>query len=225
MNVDSTLMPELAEGAVAGETAAANATAAEAGETAAPGALPSRYARIDEAGRCVEFIDFPPYGVFPPSIRWQQVPEALVSVIDGDWRYDDEHQAFVPCSLDGLKAKRKREATRRRQAIESAGITLPDGVRIATAKDDQDRLSAAIDNMGRYGLQRIDFKADSGWITLSLPELTALGAAVAAHVQACFSAERHHHEVLDALESTEAVLGYDLDQGWPQVDLSASERA
>ena len=219
MNVDSTLMPELADGAVA------FATAAEAVEAAAPGTLHPRYARLDEAGHCVEFIDFTPYGVFPPSIRWQPVPEALVSVIDGDWRYDDEHQAFVPRSLAGLKAKRKREATRRRQAIESAGLTLPGGVRIATAKDDQDRLSAVIAHMERYGLQRIDFKADSGWVPLSLPEVTALGAAVVAHVQACFSAERHHHEVLDALESTEAVLGYDLEQGWPQVDLSASERA
>ena len=176
---------------------------------------PGRYARLDEQGRCVEFVDFSPFGVFPPTIRWQRVPDELSETVDHDWRFSEATQAFEPVSLDVLKAKRKREATQWRKHIESRGILLPNGVRIATTKDDQDRLSAVVSHMERYDLSQIDFKADSGWVALTRAEVSAIGAAVVAHVQACFSAERTHHEALELLDSVEAVLTHDVSVGWP----------
>ena len=61
----------------------------------------------------------------------------------------------------------------------------------------------------------LDFKAESGWVTLTLAELQGIAAAITAHVQACFTAERVHHEAIDALETMEAAQAYHVENGWP----------
>lgn len=119
-----------------------------------------------------------------------------------------------------------------RWEVETGGITLPTGVRVATGIDDQNRITSVVANAERAGLDEVDFKAAEGWVKVTLAELQAIATAVALHVQACFSAERAHHEAIDALlaqhqddpEALQAALdGYDESQGWPSVDLSQAE--
>lgn len=116
-----------------------------------------------------------------------------------------------PAPRESLKAS----ATARRWQVETGGIVLPNGVRIHTGKDDQDRITSTIAGMAGADIGSVDFKAATGWITLTLDELQAMRSAIARHVQACFSAERAHHEAIDALAET-ALDGYDLTVGWPQ---------
>ncbi len=119
-----------------------------------------------------------------------------------------------------------------RWEVETGGITLTTGVRVATGIDDQNRITSVVANAERAGLDEVDFKAAEGWAKVTLAELQAIATAVARHVQACFSAERDHHEAIDALvaqlqdapEALQAALdGYDESQGWPSVDLSQAE--
>lgn len=120
----------------------------------------------------------------------------------------------------------KEAVTQKRWEVETGGITLPTGVRVATGIDDQNRITSVVANAERAGLDEVDFKAAEGWAKVTLLELQAIATAVARHVQACFSAERVHHEAIDALqaqhqddpEALQAALdGYDESQGWPSV--------
>lgn len=97
-------------------------------------------------------------------------------------------------------------------------------MRVATGIDDQNRITSVVANAERAGLEEVDFKAAEGWAKVTLIELQAIATAVALHVQACFSAERAHHEAIDALaliadpqERQAALDAYDESQGWPSV--------
>lgn len=116
----------------------------------------------------------------------------------------------------------KTAITKRRWQIETGGITLPNGVRVATGIDDQNRITSVIANANLAGVETVDFKAESGWVTVTVQELQAISAAIAVHVQACFTAERAHHEAIDALAEQHegaalqaALSAYDIEQGWP----------
>lgn len=116
----------------------------------------------------------------------------------------------------------KSEITALRWQKETGGLTLPSGVRVATGIDDQNRITSVIANAQIAGVEQVDFKAASGWVTVTVQELQAIAAAIAVHVQACFTAERVHHEAIDALAAQHegddlqaALASYDVQSGWP----------
>ena len=128
----------------------------------------------------------------------------------------------------------KSAITQKRWEVETGGITLPTGVRVATGIDDQNRITSVIANARLAALETVSFKAASGWVTLTLAELDGVAAAIAMHVQQCFSAERAHHEAIDALELLhaddadalqQALEAYNLEQGWPTTDLQTPQPA
>ena len=47
-----------------------------------------------------------------------------------------------------------------------------------------------------------------------LERMRGIAAAIALHVQACFSAERAHHNAIAAASETE-LMAYDINTGWP----------
>lgn len=121
-------------------------------------------------------------------------------------------------TVESLKA----EITALRWQKETGGLTLPSGVRVATGIDDQNRITSVIANAQIASVQTVDFKADSGWVTVTVQELQAIAAAIAVHVQACFTAERVHHEAIDELAEQyegealqSALAAYDVQSGWP----------
>ena len=130
----------------------------------------------------------------------------------------------APITAESLKAI----VTAFRWKVETGGITLPTGVRVATGIDDQNRITSVVANAERAGLDEVDFKSAQGWAKVTLAELQAIAVAVARHVQACFSAERVHHEAIDALQAQHssapdvlqaALNAYDVALGWPSADL------
>lgn len=117
----------------------------------------------------------------------------------------------------------KEKITNKRWQIETGGLTLPSGVHVATGIDDQNRITSVIANAELAGVEVVDFKAASGWVSITVAELKAVAAAIALHVQRCFTAERAHHEAIDAIaaqheadpEGLQAALqAYDTEQGW-----------
>ncbi len=122
---------------------------------------------------------------------------------------------LVPPSVEAIRAQLFTEVSDMRRRVEGGGIVLPSGAVILTGLDDQNRVSAALASMERFNIDAIDFKAASGWVKLTVAELAGIGAAIAAHVQNCFSAERRHHEAIAAQIDLDALAGYDTSQGWP----------
>lgn len=138
---------------------------------------------------------------------------------DGVWHQDFEVRSMpgeaIERALQADKDHLLAAATARRWAVETGGVTLAGGVRVGTTIDDQNRITSVIANGQLAGVTVVDFKAAGGWVTLKLDDLRGIAAAIAQHVQACFSAERAHHAAITALETRQAAASYDVDQGWP----------
>ena len=166
----------------------------------------------DEAGRPSGTIDCDPNGPLPSRCTPAEPPAPSAGhhvVWRGTWAQEPE---AVP-DLDDLKAKLSAQATALRWHHETGGIDIG-GVRVLTGIEDQNRIASAL--IGAPAT--LDFKAESGWVTLTLAELQGIAAAITAHVQACFTAERVHHEAIDALETLEtlgAAQAYNVEVGWP----------
>lgn len=168
------------------------------------------------------------YGVFKvkstPYPTYDAVTHRLVerqpTAIDGVWTQQWEVIQLSPeevaNNMEALRDSIKKQVTRVRWERETGGITLPGGVLVGTSIDDQNRITSVIANAQLAGVGTVDFKAATGWVTLTLAEVRGIAAAIAAHVQACFSAERVHHEAIDAITTPERLQEYDISAGWPE---------
>ncbi|MGJ7611843.1 MULTISPECIES: DUF4376 domain-containing protein [unclassified Variovorax] len=125
-----------------------------------------------------------------------------------DWA---THTWRDPRSLADLRAGLKAEIARRRWELETAGISMPDGMRVGTSREERAALASAISDladMAESGLQEIDFKTPNGFRRMTLGALQAVSTAVSLHVQRCFSAEAAHHVAIDAVAERSALLRY-----------------
>jgi len=126
------------------------------------------------------------------------------------------HARYTLASLpvDQVRADLMDAATSKRWDVMTGGVTLPGGISVDTTIDDQNRITSVIANAQMAGVESMDFKAQSGWVTLSLDQVRGIAAAVALHVHACYAAERAHHVAIAAASETE-LYGYDINTGWP----------
>ena len=119
--------------------------------------------------------------------------------------------------VDMARAKRAAlldEIAAKRYAVETGGLILPIGMCIGTDRQDQAIITGAISAI-QLGQSIFDWKgADGTWITLTDKQIMQIGATVAAHVQACFSAERRHCELVAELKDNK-LDEYDINAGWP----------
>lgn len=109
---------------------------------------------------------------------------------------------------DESRAIRDQIKARRDQAMR-AGITVG-GITVATDDTSQQRVTgAALAAMLDPGYT-VQWKAGSGFVTLTAPQVIGIAQAIRAHVQACFDREA---ALLAALVAGGAV---DIEAGWPQ---------
>lgn len=138
---------------------------------------------------------------------------------DGRWFQDFAVRPLsaeeIAAALQADKDRLQAAATAHRWAVETGGVTLPTGTRVGTTVEDQNRITTVIANAQLAGVTEVDFKAASGWVSLTLNELRGIASAIAQHVQACFSAERAHHDAIDAVSTRAQAERYDVTQGWP----------
>lgn len=167
----------------------------------------------DEAGAPAGSVECDENGPLPARCTPTEPPVADAScrVV---WRGGWLQEPLPVIDLAAVKEKLRAAATAHRWARETGGMTLG-GVRVATALQDQNRLTSVLAGMQVAPVEGMDFKADSGWVYLTGAELQGIAAAITPYVQACFSAERAHHEAIDALADLSAALAYDVTEGWP----------
>lgn len=152
-------------------------------------------------------VDTPPS--FNPAIETRA---ATGHTVDGDTVTITYSVTARP--LADVKADRLAALAAYRYERETGGTTIG-GVAVATDRQSQAMISGAYAAAQNDVIGSFDWKADSGWVTLDKPTMIAIGAAVAAHVQACFTNEREHAEAIAALNSASAVAAYDFTAGWP----------
>lgn len=126
----------------------------------------------------------------------------------------NEPELELDLTLEERRARLKDAVTAQRWLVETGGITLAGGVRVKTGIEDQTRIAQVVQGMEANGYTDVPFKAESGWLPLTLVQMNALLKAIASHVRACFEAERAHHEAIDALDAS-AIENYDVLANWP----------
>ena len=122
-----------------------------------------------------------------------------------DW---STHTWGDPRTLADLRAGLKAEVARRRWELEVAGLTMPDGMRVGTSREERAALATTIKDMAEADLQEVDFKTLSGFRRLTRETLQAVANAIAMHVQMCFSAEAAHDALIDSITERSALLRY-----------------
>lgn len=144
--------------------------------------------------------------VLKPKSEWLIEAERVVATYD-----------IIEIDVEELRQNKLQAATDMRWQVMTGGMAL-NGVSIGTTIDDQNRITSVVANAELAGLtdaDEVDFKAASGWVRISIGQIKAIAGAIGQHVQACYSAERVHHEAIEALETREEVAAYDVTTGWP----------
>lgn len=97
---------------------------------------------------------------------------------------------------------------------EVGGLSLPDGAKVRTDRETRAALTEAVNALSNGLMQApIAWKMAAGWTDLSKQDLEAITAAVSAHVQDSFAAERTVQaqiEALDDLNGFDLAAAYDL---------------
>lgn len=179
----------------------------------------------DDSGSSVSDSYLLQYGIYPVIQSQPLFNPDIQNIIVNDiseWIVHDDHvevtYTLEDIPLEDAKAALKTRITAKRWEVMTGGINLPSGLHVATAIDDQNRITSVVANAELAGLtdaDEVDFKAVGGWVRVSIGQIKQMAGAIGQFAQACYSAERTHHEAVDALESLASVLGYDAEAGWP----------
>lgn len=92
--------------------------------------------------------------------------------------------------LADLRAAKAAALAEYRWQQETGGLDLPGGGRVHTDRTSQAMINGAYSSLAQGFVSAVEFKGESGWMTLDLSAVTAIAQAVAGHVQACFAAEK-----------------------------------
>lgn len=114
-------------------------------------------------------------------------------------------------------AELKAQATAIRWRVMTGGMEVG-GVQVGTTIDDQNRITSVVANAALAGLtdaDEVDFKTSSGWVRITIGQVKAMAGAIGQFVQACYTAERAHHEAIDLLATPEQINAYNVNTGWP----------
>lgn len=118
----------------------------------------------------------------------------------------------IDTTLPALRFQLKALAASKRYAVEVGGISI-DGVKIDTSRESQNMIAGAHAYVIASGATSVQFKAASGFVTLTAAEITAIALSVGSHVQACFAVEMDLDFRIDAgtIVDVDAVSG----AAWP----------
>lgn len=167
------------------------------------------YAKVQD-DLVVDVLQVEPHTIYPPHVA--ALYEPCSNDVEIGWiRFGGELVAPI-VTIEQYKKELTAEVSRLRWVAETKGITLPGGIVVKTGTEDQNRITSVIANAHLAGISSVDFKAVSGWVTLTVTQVEGIATAIALHVQECFSIERAHHEAIAALEE---IVEYDVTANWP----------
>lgn len=180
---------------------------------------------LDDAGNPVTDAILAEHGYLPVAYEPPEYDAALQRVSlkpQSEWAIETKRVVAAyevhEIPIEQIRDTKLQEATDMRWSVMTGGVTLPNGVQVGTDIDDQNRITSVVANAALAGLadsDEVDFKAESGWVSITIAEVKAIAGVIGQFVQACYSAERAHHNAINALETREEIAAYDTSAGWP----------
>ena len=113
---------------------------------------------------------------------------------------------------DALKAKLKALDELALEK-EQAGINVA-GLDISTKREDQFRITQALNLMGRKGSVAKRFKAKGGWTDTNKASLEAIQDKLELHIDAVTAQHEAHENAINLLTTAQEVIDYDIQIGW-----------
>jgi hypothetical protein len=157
-------------------------------------------ARLPYIGESLESI----VKMYAPISFWEE-QELTVQEIQQGVKGNFEVTEAAPVTLESTKTEKLQEIASWRYNREVAGITL-NGSKIKTDRESQAMITAAFISISQGLVTSVDWKSDNGvWLTLGLPEMSAIAGAVASHVQQCFTLEKLYVNMVAAATTIEDV--------------------
>lgn len=101
-----------------------------------------------------------------------------------------------------------------RYAREISGVYV-NGIKVGSERGVQSTINNCLASLREGFIESIEFKADSGWVTLNLEAVREIAQKVSAYVQQCFAAEKGHLEAIAHLRTLQEMDSYDVTVGWP----------
>jgi hypothetical protein len=175
-------------------------------------------------------------GFYDEGIHGESMPPDCIEVSDALYRALMEGQAqgraivagagghprlseIAPRSIEEAREELLQRVAAARWKREVAGIQVGE-IQVGTSASDQSRLTSILSAASMGVVEDINFKAVSGWVTLSIEQLRHVAGTVAAHVQACFAAEMVHHDAIMAIDSIVGLENYEIEANWPNESAS-----
>lgn len=142
-------------------------------------------------------------------------PKSVIFIGQVDYPLDE--QTLADYELEQQKQRMRDAVTERRWEVMTGGLTLPNGMRVGTTIDDQNRITSVIANAELTGLTDIsvvDFKGTDGWVSVTIADIKNIAGAVGRFVQHCYTTEKNHHTAINSLTDIEEVKMYDITSNW-----------
>ena len=172
------------------------------------------YHTIDNNGYYIRSYEINPYGPLPgrgTQANLPEIPEDKFAFWNGaEWELHDEKPIE---DLRPYKDAKIKLVTEYRWQKETGGITVGESV-ITTGIEDQNRITSVIANAELAGVTELDFKTVNGWVTLTVDQIKGIAAAIALHVQSCFTKERILCEIVDSLETVQEINDFNIAEQW-----------
>lgn len=157
-------------------------------------------ARMPFVGESLEAV----VQMFSPVAYWREQETEVIPVTQGQSGAFNPPEP-EPVTLETVKRDKLAEIAQWRYNREISGVTL-NGARILTDRESQATISGAFSSLKEGLVASINWKAANGvWITLGLPEMTAIAQAVATHVQTSFTLEKQYADQVAAATTIEEV--------------------
>lgn len=102
----------------------------------------------------------------------------------------------TPRTLEAVRATLMARLADHRWRKETGGVQLQGGQTIKTTREAQAQISSTYSALQSGLVQAADWKAEGGWVAVTLAEFEPIAQAVATHVQRCFTAEKAVAEML-----------------------------
>lgn len=145
------------------------------------------------------------------------IEPSLEKYVDSKYTFDPLTKKFKAPDLEYVKAQAKEILKTLRKQKEEGGLTLPNGIKIATAVVDQNRITAALTMLSSNPNPEsvtIPFKAENGFVDLSILDLQNIAKAIMGHVQSCFEKEKNITAVIDSKTLESEIYSLDLETLW-----------